>query len=438
MSEAKKLCPDVVIIKGEDLTPFREASKDLFRFLAAFAWNGKCERLGFDECWMDISDIITHNVQHFNAGDPRNSFFRLNRNRPESGFRYDASSFLGNIFPAEDVKCTASNLSPCVKETSLELRLKLGSHLAQHMRQLMLRDKGFTATVGISTNKLLSKLVGNVCKPDGQTTLIPPYQRDLVHGESNVSRFLDAHEIGQIPGIGFKASNALKRELLGRDPAFSEGLVYGRPLDFVSVGQVRRELSFKKIVKAASGPGSRRALTSDVFNWIHGRDDAEVRDITIFPTQISMEDSYLQLNTEKKVQEELFALSKKLISRMRLDLAQTPRSSAPLDKVSPSTASSAYVAFRWLAVPRALRLSTRPRMSVGADSGPQRSFRRISRRTALPSFILQPGDVDNMAQRLVTGSLLPLFRQIHPETSRWCLSLINVAGRPELSQQRSL
>jgi DNA polymerase iota len=49
--EAKKVCPDVVIVVGEDLTRFRDASKDLYRFLQAFAWSGKVERLGFDEVW---------------------------------------------------------------------------------------------------------------------------------------------------------------------------------------------------------------------------------------------------------------------------------------------------------------------------------------------------------------------------------------------------
>lgn len=49
--EAKKVCPDVVIVLGEDLTRFRDASKDLYRFLQMFVWSGKVERLGFDEVW---------------------------------------------------------------------------------------------------------------------------------------------------------------------------------------------------------------------------------------------------------------------------------------------------------------------------------------------------------------------------------------------------
>lgn len=47
--EARKLCPDLIIVLGEDLTRFRDASKALYNFLRGFAWSEKVERLGFDE-----------------------------------------------------------------------------------------------------------------------------------------------------------------------------------------------------------------------------------------------------------------------------------------------------------------------------------------------------------------------------------------------------
>lgn len=49
ISEAKKVCPEVVIVLGEDLTRFRDASKRLYSFLTGFVWDEKAERLGFDE-----------------------------------------------------------------------------------------------------------------------------------------------------------------------------------------------------------------------------------------------------------------------------------------------------------------------------------------------------------------------------------------------------
>lgn len=51
ITEAKKICPEAVIILGEDLTRFRNASKMLYEFLQQSVWSGRAERLGFDEVW---------------------------------------------------------------------------------------------------------------------------------------------------------------------------------------------------------------------------------------------------------------------------------------------------------------------------------------------------------------------------------------------------
>lgn len=52
ISEAKKICKDLVLVDGEDLTPFRDMSKILFNFLRSHSWNHKAERLGFDEVFL--------------------------------------------------------------------------------------------------------------------------------------------------------------------------------------------------------------------------------------------------------------------------------------------------------------------------------------------------------------------------------------------------
>ena len=51
ITEAKRVCPEAVIVLGEDLTPFRHASKELYNWLHATAWSDRAERLGFDEVW---------------------------------------------------------------------------------------------------------------------------------------------------------------------------------------------------------------------------------------------------------------------------------------------------------------------------------------------------------------------------------------------------
>ena len=56
VKDAKSMCPEVVVVLGEDLTRFRNASKDNYDFLRAFSWSNKVERLGFDEVREEVLD----------------------------------------------------------------------------------------------------------------------------------------------------------------------------------------------------------------------------------------------------------------------------------------------------------------------------------------------------------------------------------------------
>ncbi|KAI4174564.1 MAG: hypothetical protein LQ348_006357, partial [Seirophora lacunosa] len=49
VTEARRKCPEAVVVLGEDLNRFRNASKENYKFLRSFAWSGQVERLGFDE-----------------------------------------------------------------------------------------------------------------------------------------------------------------------------------------------------------------------------------------------------------------------------------------------------------------------------------------------------------------------------------------------------
>jgi DNA polymerase iota len=71
--EAKKVCPDVVIVLGEDLTRFRDASKDLYNFLRRSIWSGKAEKLGFDEVWYVLREQPTQQPEGLGKTTHRNS-----------------------------------------------------------------------------------------------------------------------------------------------------------------------------------------------------------------------------------------------------------------------------------------------------------------------------------------------------------------------------
>ncbi|EHY58080.1 hypothetical protein HRR83_005061 [Exophiala dermatitidis] len=413
ISEAKRICPEAVIVLGEDLTRFRNASKELYSFLQRSIWSGRAERLGFDEVWLDCTDMVHYNIGLLNPNDLAHSFFCLNREDPTIGFHYDASVAFGPTYPANPPNPELSE----EEERHLRLRLVLGSHLAKHLRHELEYHKGYTATVGIATNKLLSKLVGNVNKPMSQTTLLPPYQPVGLSG-ATVTDFLDGHDIGKIPGIGFKSAEKIRAYVLGRAPDFFIDYANGGRKEPLTVLAVRSHPGMEPdlLEEILAGPGSVRGIGGKIWELIHGIDDSEVGRVKRVPSQISQEDSYMKhLQTFELVKKQLHILAERLIRRMQMDL---------LDEESPTDRPGRY----WLAHPRTLRLSTRTRPVSGPDGARPRMSNRISRSAPLPSFAFSlVEDPTILADRLVEEVLVPMFRKLHHEKAGWHINLINVA-----------
>ncbi len=416
IAEARKIVPDVVIVLGEELGRFRDASKTLYKFLEAFTWSGKVERLGFDEVFMDVTDLVDFNQSLLNPNDLSHSFFQLKRDDPTIGFSFDATKIAGHGFP-DGFDAAASYKPSQDPRDDLMQRLILGSHLAQHLRLSLEEQKGYTSTVGISTNKLCAKLVGNLNKPKGQTTLLPPYNSDQEGIESNVTAFIDSHDIGKIPGIGFKMSQKIRNHVLSRPAEYDTGLIYGGTKESVTVQDVRifDGMGPELLESILGGPGAERGLGGKAWGLINGVDDTEVQRAKKVPSQISIEDSYIRLDTLPEVHKELRILATSLLNRMHVDLLED-------DHNSDSGATK-----RWIAHPKTVRLSTRPRPPANADGTRSRSFNRISRSSPLPNFVfnLKEG-LDATVEKLVQETLMPMFRKLHPYPSGWNLSLVNI------------
>ncbi|KAL8830248.1 MAG: hypothetical protein Q9191_001529 [Dirinaria sp. TL-2023a] len=432
VSEAKKKCPDVIIALGEDLTRFRNASKELYAFLRKYVWSNKVERLGFDEVFLDVTDMVDFNMEILNLNSLSASFFHLDRNDPTAGFPFDGAKPFGHTFPSATKDIVNSYSSSPSRTCGLDdvyQRLVLGSHLAQHIRHQLEEDKGYTSTVGISTNKLLSKLVGNLNKPKGQTTLLPPYSvRPDEVNESRVTTFLDNHDIEKIPGIGFKTAQTIRQYLLQRPAAFDAGLVYGGTKENVSVRNVRLHhgMNAELLDQLLAGPGAPRGFGSKIWGLINGIDDSEVGQAKDVPQQISVEDSYIKLDFIPDVKNELIVLGTSLIKRMRLDL--TAESDDGEILVPKHISHDAIDMRRWIAYPRTLRLTTRPRPPKNPDGSRSRTFNRISKSCTMPSFVFSlSATIEALAARLAE-TLIPLFHQLHPEKSNWDLSLVNLCA----------
>lgn len=419
VSEVKQVCPEAVIILGEDLTRFRNASKELYGFLQERIWSGRAERLGFDEVWLDVTDMVEYNLSIINHNDLCNSFFCMKVDDPTAGFSFDASTIFGKQYPKSgDISLYQR---PLPEDADLVLRLCLGSHLAQHLRHELESQKGYTATVGISTSKTLSKLVGGVNKPKNQTTLMPPYG-SVGASSSTVTAFMDDHNITKVPNIGYKMAKKIMTHVLGRAPKFHDDqlIIFGTE-EKVTVRDVRLYpgMGPEMLEDLLGGPGAPRGIGGKFWELIHGVDDTEVGKAKRVPSQISQEDSYMKyIHTFDEVRRQLFLLSKRLIERMHIDLMED-------DDEYEGTEETPR---RWLAHPKTLRLSTRPRPPPNADGSRARTFQRISRSAPMPNFVFSLHDTpSHLAERLVEELLLGMFRKLHPDKVGWNLSLINLA-----------
>ncbi|KAK3683513.1 DNA polymerase iota-like protein [Podospora appendiculata] len=399
VSDAKKACPELVVVDGEDLTPFRDASKRLSALLRAASWNGKVERLGLDEIFLDVTDMVAYNTELLNRDTLAQSFFCLSRDDPEKGFAYDASVVSGCCVRG-DTQLALEQENPF-----LYTRLLLASHLASRLRLQMEEHEGFTSSCGIATNKLLAKLAGAVHKPRNQTTLLT----------TDITSFMDPHPLRAVPGIGAKTTHLLESFLTTTTTTTSTTPPAKPPSLTVGAVRTHPRITPSSLATLLPIPST---LAHTIWALLHGVDDTPVQPARTIPTQISIEDTYSSskpLLTTPDLHRELHKLTASLLRRMHTDLAGDP----PPPPAKP----------RWLAYPRTLRLTTRPRQEPGKPYN-----HRASRSAPLPRFVFEATTSrDQRAQRLVNEIVLPLLYKLNsaPLTSPggarvWNIGLINV------------
>lgn len=347
-----------------------------------------------------MTDIVDYNLFCLNRASMAESFFFLSKKDPELGFTCDLTSIAG---------CTVGVAAESMDlESPTYLRHLLGSHLAQYLRVKLEQDFGYTSTCGISTNKLLSKLVGSKNKPRNQTTLLAPTDDDIIS-------FVDGHKLRTIPGMGSKITHLLESHIMAKEIETDSG-----PFDSLVTAREARlhpTVSPSFLETLLGGPGAEKGIGSRVWGFLHGVDPTDVKEANDVPSQISIEDTYRGLETMPRITEELHKLSCSLIRRMRIDLVA-------LDYGSDIPGSR-----KWIARPKTLRLSIRswPKSDPAAQS---QTLARVSRSGPLPNFVFDlKADIDEIAQHLVAEALLPLLRRLQTEKGQtWNLQLINICA----------
>ncbi|KKA26646.1 hypothetical protein TD95_002634 [Thielaviopsis punctulata] len=402
LSDAMRACPDLVVCNGEDLTPFRDESKRLYSVLRGFSWSGKVEKLGLDEVFMDVTDIIDYNMSCLNLAHLHSAFFFLSCRDPELGFPCDLSQFAGCVTGAtpsialRHISAYATDppafaTDPVVAASAL--RLLLGSHLAQYLRE-RLEDHGFTASCGVATNKVLSKMAAAKNKPRNQTTLLLLSAKDR-------EAFMAGHTVRQIPGIGARTAGVLQ-DLVQSSEA-------------CTVAQVLRvpDMSPRLLDRVLSRSGSERDIGEKLWNLLHGIDETIVKNRTSVPSQISVEDSFRHLRGTQKIHAELRRLAAALVRRMRTDLLVID---APEERDK---------SVHWAARPKTLRLSLR-NMKKG-ESLADMYAHRVSRSQPVPGFLFNvKEEAEELAARLVDEALARLLTKFGIAEAEWDIAILNV------------
>lgn len=164
LADAKRLCPDLVLVNGEDLTKYRQMSNKIFNVVQNYT--PLVEKLGMDENFLDVTEVI------------------------ETRLNNTVGELYVNGFVYPDGESLASCCCGCEK------RLIMGSILAAEIRQALFDELGITCCAGIAHNKLLAKMVGSKHKPNKQTVLVPVCASDAM---------LALDSVRNIQGIGERA-----------------------------------------------------------------------------------------------------------------------------------------------------------------------------------------------------------------------------------------
>eukprot|EP00743_Colponemidia_sp_Colp-15_P011344 GILK01012642.1.p1 GENE.GILK01012642.1~~GILK01012642.1.p1 ORF type:complete len:564 (-),score=89.55 GILK01012642.1:49-1740(-) len=177
IAEAQEKCPHIHLIRGEDLTPYREASSKICQVISELVQprGGVVQKASADEMFIDLTTEV--------------------RNRIDSGEH--TWNWQGHV-KGKDVGVTASQILTDAQRQELELMV--GSQIASEIRGTLLERLGYTSCAGIARNKLLAKLASNMHKPNNQTVFLP----------SAADSMLPAMAARQIPGVGWRLHQTLR------------------------------------------------------------------------------------------------------------------------------------------------------------------------------------------------------------------------------------
>ncbi|GFR42034.1 hypothetical protein Agub_g2851, partial [Astrephomene gubernaculifera] len=347
--DALARCPHLVLVPGEDLGPYRQASKAIFAVLSRY---GTAEKLGLDETYVDVTQEVlrrlhsgtfappappprlvghlhtpaacavaadtAHRPQDLRAvvpaagGGPAGAAAAAGTiaaaaPAPVSG-EAEAAAVGGGAAAAGPLPIGAATAAPgavgggtaalvgTAAGDDWRLLLAVGSMVAAEARAAVRAETGIRSSAGIAPNKLLAKLVSGLHKPDDQTVISPQW----------AAEFVGPLPLRALPGVGFKTERLLS-ERLGAATA----------------ADVRR-YSRQQLAEVL---GDKAGCL--LHQWVRGCDPAPVRP-TGPPRSITVEDSFRCCSSRAAAEAVVRVLAPDLLGRLAEEWAENRRRPATL------------------------------------------------------------------------------------------------------------
>lgn len=280
VSKALAACPDLVLIDGSDLTPFRQANHEIMQVIRAWLSNCiarvcatlgtpifdcPCQKLGFDEVFIDLTRLVQHEITA--GGKPW--------------------SFDGHVFGRTD-------------DDAVRRTLMVASQLVADLRRKITETTQLTLCGGVSQNKLLAKLAVNMNKPHDQTTFLPGEAAQYVAGLCP----------RDLPGIGFATEQKLK-EWATKHPTINN-LSTSRDVIKTFGGSPKAQAMLASVV-------GNRDQARKILSLCSGQDDSPVVDSGAAFKSITSMDSFRKCSTLDDVRARVRERVVDLVSRLRRD-----------------------------------------------------------------------------------------------------------------------
>lgn len=202
ISDAVQKCPELVLVDGSDLTPYKAVSDRIMDLLHVY---GNVKRLGCDEMFVDVTDEVKRRLGNATPARVMSVVGHVWAPGKDSCVRQDSIHRVMDLRAMNNNKeeHRTSRHRPDISEELMEKattqELFVGADVASDMRRVVMATTKIRMSAGIATSQIMAKLVSGLYKPNDQTILLPDFAKD----------FLASLNVRVIQGVGSVLSQKL-------------------------------------------------------------------------------------------------------------------------------------------------------------------------------------------------------------------------------------